>query len=289
LCVQAGLVVNLEHRDFISKKGEKMKARMCVVMLILGCLIAVSVCASRKSTKEKAVVPVGKTDSAGQAEKQKVVLLKTELDKVSYVIGVQLGQNFKNQEIEVKIEPMMQGLKDAMADKKLALSEDEMQKIFMGFRQRMMAKQRELQKKQQELQKVEAAKNLAAGKVFLAANGTKKGVKVLPSGLQYKVIKKGTGRTPTADDKVKTHYRGTLINGAEFDSSYKRNQPVEFPVKGVIKGWTEALQLMKEGGKWELYIPANLAYGERARPSIPANSTLIFEIELLEVLEVLKK
>ncbi|GAG37120.1 unnamed protein product, partial [marine sediment metagenome] len=198
-----------------------------------------------------------------------------------YAIGVQLGQSFKTQEIEIKVEPMMQGLKDSMAGRKLVLGQDEMQKVMMSFQQRMMAKQ-------QERQRLEAAKNLAAGKAFFAANGTKKGVKVLPSGLQYKIIRKGTGKTPTADDKVKTHYRGTLIDGTEFDSSYKRNQPAEFPVKGVIKGWTEALQLMKEGAKWELYIPANLAYGERARQSIPANSTLIFEIELLEVLDAPK-
>ncbi len=261
-----------------------MKTRTCVVMLILGCLIAVSVYAAKKSTKEKTMVPTGKTDSAGQAGKQKPVSLKTEMDKVSYAIGVQLGQSFKQQEIEISIEPLMRGLRDSMAGKKLALAQDEMQKVMMSFQQRMMAKQ-------MERQKVEAAKNLAAGKAFLAANGTKKGVKVLPSGLQYKVIKKGTGKTPTANDKVKTHYRGTFIDGTEFDSSYKSNQPVEFPVKGVIKGWTEALQLMKEGAKWELYIPANLAYGEqgkrgiRGKQGIPANSTLIFEIELLEVLE----
>lgn len=262
-----------------------MKTRICVVMLVLGCLIAMSVYAAKKSPKEKTAVPPGKTDSAGQAGKQEAVLLKTEMDKVSYAIGVQLGQSFKTQEIEIKIEPMMQGLKDSMAGKKLALTQDEMQKVMMSFQQRVMAKQRELRKKEQEGRKVEGAKNLAAGKAFLEANGTKKGVKVLPSGLQYKIIRKGTGKTPTADDKVKTRYRGTLINGTEFDSSYKRNQPAEFSVKGVIKGWTEALQLMKEGGKWELYIPANLAYGERARQNIPANSTLIFEIELLEVVE----
>ena len=251
---------------------------MCVAMLILGCLVAVSVYAARKSPKEKTAVPAGKTDSAGQAEKQKAVLLKTEMDKVSYAIGVQLGQNFKTHGIEISIELMMRGLKDAMAGKKLALGQDEMQKVMMSFQQRMMAKQR-------ERQKVEAAKNLAVGKAFLAANGTKDGVRVLPSGLQYKVIKKGTGKTPTANDKVKTHYRGTLIDGTEFQNSYKLNQPAEFSVTGVIKGWTEALQLMKEGGKWELYIPANLAYGERGRQSIPPNSTLIFEIELLEVLK----
>ncbi|MBA7616398.1 Outer membrane protein MIP [subsurface metagenome] len=258
-----------------------MKTRTCVVMLILGCLVAVSVYAAKKSPKKEIAVPAGKMGIAEQAKKQKAVLLKTELDKISYTIGVQLGQNFKKQEIEISIEPMMQGLKDATAGKKLALSQDEMQKVMMAFQQRMMAKQR----KQQERQKLEGAKNLAAGKAFLEANGAKKGVKMLPSGLQYRVIKKGTGKTPTAADRVKTHYRGTLIDGTEFDSSYKRNKPAEFPVNQVIKGWTEALQLMKEGGKWELYIPANLAYGEPARPNIPANSTLIFEIELLEVVK----
>jgi len=251
---------------------------MCVVMLVLGCLVAMSVYAAKKSPEKETAVPAGKTDSAEQAEKQKAVLLKTEMDKVSYAIGVQLGQSFKTQEIEIKIESLMRGLKDSMAGKKLALGEDEMQQVLMSFQQRMMAKQR-------ERQRLEAAKNLAVGKVYLEANKTKEGVKVLPSGLQYKVIRKGTGKSPTADDKVKTNYRGTLIDGTEFDSSYKRNQPAEFFVKGVIKGWTEALQLMKEGGKWELYIPANLAYGERARQSIPANSTLIFEIELLEVVK----
>jgi FKBP-type peptidyl-prolyl cis-trans isomerase FklB len=225
---------------------------MCVVMLILGCLIAVSVYAAKKSPKKETAVPPGGTTLAPQDPNQKASSLKTEMDKVSYAIGVQLGQSFKKQEIDIKVEPR--------------------------FQQRMMAKQK-------ERQKLEGAKNLAIGKAFLKANGTKEGVKVLPSGLQYKIIKKGTGKTPTAADKVKTHYRGTLIDGTEFDSSYKRNQPVEFPVNQVIKGWTEALQLMKEGGKWELYIPANLAYGEQGRPSIPANSTLIFEIELLEVLK----
>jgi len=153
-----------------------------------------------------------------------------------------------------------------------------MKQVYTAWQQKMRAKMAAKQAK-------EAAENLAAGTAFLEANKAKEGVKVLPSGLQYKVVKEGTGNTPTADDKVKTHYRGTLIDGTEFDSSYKRNQPAEFGVTKVIKGWTEALQLMKVGGKWELYIPANLAYGQRGRPSIPANSTLIFEIELLEIVK----
>jgi FKBP-type peptidyl-prolyl cis-trans isomerase FklB len=242
--------------------------------------VAVSVYAAKKKA-----VPAVKTGTAKQAPKEKVAALKTELDKVSYAIGVQLGQNFQKQEIEINIGPMMRGLSDSMAGRKLVLGQEEMQKVMMAFQKRMMEKMA----KQRESQKAEGIKNLAKGLAFLEANKTKKGVKVLPSGLQYKIIKKGTGKIPTVADRVRTHYRGRLINGTVFDSSYESNQPAEFPVRGVIKGWTEALQLMKEGGKWELYIPANLAYGERARSKIPANSALIFEIELLEVIGIIKK
>ncbi|MHC4173302.1 MAG: FKBP-type peptidyl-prolyl cis-trans isomerase [Planctomycetota bacterium] len=247
-----------------------MKTRIHIVMLVLGCLLAVSVYAAKKGSKEEGSI----SHPTGDAVTQKAVLLKTELDKVSYAIGVQLGQGFNKQGIEIKIESLMWGIKDAMAGKELVLSQDEIRQVLTSFRQRMTAQQAQ-----------QAAKNLAEGVAFLEANRAKESVKVLPSGLQYKIIREGTGKTPTVDDKVKTHYRGTLINGTEFDNSYKRNKPAEFPVKGVIKGWTEALQLMKEGGKWELYIPSNLAYGERGRPGLPANSTLIFEIELLEVVK----
>ncbi len=265
-----------------------MKTRICIVMLALGCLVVMSACAAQRGSGEKAdasasaeaAAPEAAAPEATAAEAAaaKATELKTELDKVSYVIGTQIAQNFKKQDIEINIESLISGLKDVMAGKELALGEDERQQVMTSFRKRMMAKQA-AQKAEQ------AAKNLAEGQAFLDANKTKEGVQVLPSGLQYKVITEGTGQTPTADDKVKTHYRGTLINGTEFDSSYKRNKPAEFAVTGVIKGWTEALQLMKEGSKWELYIPANLAYGERARPNIPSNSTLIFEIELLEVVK----
>lgn len=242
-----------------------MKTRIYIVMLALGFLVVMSVYAAQRGSKEE----VGVSHSAGEATTDKAVLLKTELDKVSYVIGTQIAQNFKKQDIEINIESLIWGLKDALAGRKLALSQDERQQVMTNFQRRIIAKQ--------------AAKNLAAGMAFLERNKAKEGVQVLPSGLQYKVIKEGTGKIPTAEDRVKTHYRGTLINGTEFDSSYKRNKPAEFPVKGVIMGWTEALQLMKEGSKWQLYIPPNLAYGERGRPGIPPNSTLIFEVELLEV------
>jgi FKBP-type peptidyl-prolyl cis-trans isomerase FklB len=248
-----------------------VKTRNYIVMLVLSFLIVISAYAA---VEEGAKEP----QAAGQAAIPKAETLKTEVEKVSYIIGTQIAGNFKAGEIEVNLDSLMLGLKDALEGKQLALSQEEMKLVYGRFQQQMRAKQA-------AKQAAEAAKNLAAGTAFLEANKAKEGVKVLPSGLQYKVIKEGTGNTPTADDKVKTHYRGTLIDGTEFDSSYKRNQPAEFPVKGVIKGWTEALQLMKVGGKWELYIPANLAYGQRGRPSIPANSTLIFEIELLEIVK----
>lgn len=247
-----------------------MKIRTHVVMLVLGCLLVMSVYATQKGAKEELAV----SPSAGQATTPKAVLLKTEMDKISYVMGAQVGQSLKSQGIEINIESLMWGIKDAMAGKKLALSQDEIKQVMTSFQQRLAAKRA-----------AQAAKSLAEGTAFLEANKAKEGVKLLPSGLQYKVIKEGTGKTPAPDDKVKTHYRGTFTDGKEFDNSYKRNQPAEFPVKGVIKGWTEALQLMKEGCKWELYIPANLAYGEKGRRGIPPNSTLIFEMELLEVVK----
>jgi len=254
-----------------------MKKQICIVMFFLSCLLAITVNAAGENAKqkEKSEETVVSTKQDNEPREN---LLKTEMDKVSYAIGIQMGQNFKKQGIEIRVEPLMQGLRDVMKDKELILSQDEMQQVMMSFQKRMQAEQ-------QERQKAEGSINLAEGNSFLEKNKKNKGVKELPSGLQYKIIKKGTGKTPTANSKVKTHYRGTLIDGAEFDSSYKRNAPAEFPVGGVIKGWTEALQLMKEGAKWELYIPANLAYGERGRPSIPANSTLIFEIELLEIVK----
>jgi FKBP-type peptidyl-prolyl cis-trans isomerase FklB len=243
-------------------------------MLVLIFLTVMLVNAAEENAKKD----VNEPQITPDVNAPKVEIFKTELEKVSYIIGTQIARNFMAQEVEVNLDSLMMGLKDALDGKELALSQDEMKQVYARFQQQM-------KEKQAAKRAEEAAKNLAAGTAYLEANKVKEGVKVLPSGLQYKVITEGTGNTPTADDKVRTNYRGTLIDGTEFDSSYKRNKPAEFAVKGVIKGWTEALQLMKEGGKWELYIPANLAYGERGRPGIPANSTLIFEIELLEILK----
>jgi FKBP-type peptidyl-prolyl cis-trans isomerase FklB len=203
--------------------------------------------------------------------------LKTDQDKISYMVGYQIGSNFKRDGLDVDTNMMLVGMKEALAGTKSTLTPEESQKLMQNL-------QKNLQEKAEAKRKSEGDKNAAEGKKFLADNAKKSGVKTLPSGLQYKVIKDGKGDSPKATDTVSTNYKGTLINGTEFDSSYKRGQPAKFPVNGVIKGWTEALQLMKPGAKWQLFVPSDLAYGDRgAGELIGPNATLVFEVELLAV------
>lgn len=203
--------------------------------------------------------------------------LKSDKEKLSYSIGMDIGEKLKQQSIDVDTELLARGLKDRYGGGKTILTEDEARQAFTEFQKQQMAKQA-------EAMRILSEKNKADGEKFLAENAKKEGVKALPSGLQYKEITPGKGKSPKATDNVTTNYRGTLIDGTEFDSSYKRGQPATFPVSGVIPGWTEALQLMKEGGKWQLFVPPNLAYGERgAGREIGPNATLIFEVELISV------
>jgi FKBP-type peptidyl-prolyl cis-trans isomerase FklB len=203
--------------------------------------------------------------------------LKGDKEKLSYSIGMDIGGNLKRGSVEVDPDLLAKGLKDSYGGGKTILTEDQARQAIADFQKTQMAKQAETMKKLSE-------KNKADGEKFLAENGKKEGVKTLPSGLQYKEIRPGTGKSPKTTDTVTTHYKGTLIDGTEFDSSYKRGEPVSFPVSGVIPGWTEALQLMKEGAKWQLFVPSNLAYGERgAGREIGPNATLIFEVELISV------
>lgn len=216
--------------------------------------------------------------SGSAAAPDKEVSLNTEIEKISYVVGMEMSQNFIKNNYGLDFDLVILGIREVVAGKELAVDANEAKKLRAAFVQKMRQR-RATERKEQ------AAKSLAEGKAFLEENKTREGVQVLPSGLQYKVITQGSGEKPALNDKVKTHYRGTLLDGTEFESSYKRNKPVEFAVGGVIKGWTEALLLMETGSKWQLFIPANLAYGERGRPNIPPNSVLIFEIELLEVIK----
>jgi len=202
--------------------------------------------------------------------------LKDAKIRASYAIGADIARSLKNQPIELDPKALAQGLTDTLAGKG-AMNDAEMQAAMTELRMQLM-------EKMQAKQKSEGAANLKAGQDFLAANGKKEGVKTTASGLQYKVVKSGSGKTPTAKDTVKVHYHGTLIDGSVFDSSVERGEPISFPVNGVIAGWTEALQLMKEGDKWQLTIPSELAYGEDSpSPKIGANSVLQFDVELLAV------
>ena len=209
---------------------------------------------------------------------------KTEKDKADYAVGLNIGENLRRSGMKVDVSMLMRGLNDALSGAKPALSEEELQAAFELVQKDIAARESETAKLQAEKGKQMGDKNKTEGAAFHAENKKKEGVVTLPSGLQYKVLKAGKGATPKLTDTVTTHYKGTLLDGSTFDSSYDRGQPATFPVAGVISGWTEALQKMKVGDKWQLFIPGNLAYGERgAGGKIGPNATLVFEIELLGV------
>ena len=201
--------------------------------------------------------------------------LKGDREKISYSIGMGIGGDLRRGSFELDPDLLAKGLKDGYVGGKTLLTEDQVRETLTAFQKTLMEKQAEAMKKRAE-------KNKADGETFLAENAKKEGVKTLPSGLQYKEIKPGTGKSPKATDNVTVHYRGTLIDGTEFDSSYKRGEPATVELPDMIPGWIEALPLMKEGAKWQLFVPSMLAYGERSRgPLIGPNTTLIFEIELI--------
>ena len=210
------------------------------------------------------------------SDNQQAPKLETAIDSVSYSIGVDIGKNMKTQELDINDKAMFAGWSAAFNGDTLQLTEEDMLATLNNFRKVM-------QEKVQQRAKAQAEENLTKGNTFLAENAKKEGVVTLESGLQYKVIEEGSGETPTEKSKVTVHYRGTLLNGEEFDSSFKRGQPYTTPVTNVIKGWTEALQLMPVGSKWELYVPSNLAYGNSPRGPGGPNSALVFEVELIGI------
>jgi FKBP-type peptidyl-prolyl cis-trans isomerase FklB len=210
-----------------------------------------------------------------QAEETNI--FKSDKEKVGYAVGVNLGMNWKRQEIDLDLEQLLRGLKDSTSGGKTLLSEQEVREVLNKFQQEMMAKQ-------QEKRRLEGEKNKKQGEEFLAANKAKPGIVTLTNGLQYKVIAEGTGDIPKPEDTVTVNYRGTFIDGNEFDSSAKAGRPYTTRVAGgVIRGWTEALTRMKVGAKWQLFIPPDLAYGETGRGNIPPNTTLLFDVELVSI------
>jgi FKBP-type peptidyl-prolyl cis-trans isomerase FklB len=221
--------------------------------------------------------PATKPGQAAAAKKPDTFELKTDKDKASYAIGMNIGQNLRKQGEVIDATVVQRGMKDALAGNKTLMTEDEAKAALMTL-------QASMRKKQEEQVQQMAETNKKDGDAFLAENKTKAGVVTLPSGLQYKVLSEGTGPKPTAADSVVCNYKGTLLDGTEFDSSAKHGGPATFPVSGVIKGWTEALQLMPVGSKWQLFVPSDLAYGQRgAGGGIAPNSTLIFEVELVSI------
>ena len=228
---------------------------------------------------QKTTIPksTAKPGTSGAAKTQTPLALKTQRDKFSYALGMNLGTNLHKQSVPVDPNIMARGLKDALAGGKTLLTEEE-------ARAAVTAVQNDMREKQQAKMQQAGDANKKEGEAFLTDNKSKEGVVALPSGLQYKVLKEGDGPKPTATDSVVCNYRGTRINGTEFDSSSKHGGPATFPVNGVIKGWTEALQLMPVGSKWQLFVPADLAYGDRgAGGDIGPNATLIFEVELVSI------
>lgn len=210
-------------------------------------------------------------------EKEKKVELNDLKSKFSYSYGLNLGQNFKLQEMDVDLDVFRKGIEDGLSGAEPMLTAEEIEQIKQEVQEEVTAKAK-------ARAEAKAAKNKEEGDAFLAENAKKEGVVTTDSGLQYKVIEEGTGPSPSVVDKVTVHYKGTLVDGTEFDSSERRGMPATFPVGGVIPGWTEALQLMKEGAKWQLFVPSALAYGERgAAPVIEPNSVLVFDVELVKV------
>jgi FKBP-type peptidyl-prolyl cis-trans isomerase FklB len=266
-------------------KSFTLAVHILAAVMLLGNGLAQDTPAPTTPKAPSSTAPAGKAQTAGTkrpatgagAKSAAPLTLKTSKDKFSYALGMKMGANLHKQAVPVDPNILARGLKDGLTGGKTLLTEEQAQAAIVEV-------QNDLRKKQQEKMQVEGSANKKEGDAFLAANKGKEGVVALPSGLQYKILKAGTGPKPTASDSVVCNYRGTLISGTEFDSSYKRGQPATFPVTGVIKGWTEALQLMPVGSKWQLFIPPDLAYGERGpSPEIGSNSTLVFEVELLSI------
>lgn len=263
--------------------------RITLLLLIAASVLPNSVAQQPPAQTQPATPPKSQTPPAATPKSQPgaatkrapakaaPLTLKTQKDKASYALGMNFGTGLRKQSIDIDPAILARGLRDSFSNGKTLLTEDEAKAVLTQL-------QSDVRKKQQELALQLGEANKKQGLEFLEANKTKDGVVTLPSGLQYKVLQEGTGPKPAPTDTVVCNYRGTLLDSTEFDNSYKRGQPVTFPLTGVIKGWTEALQLMPVGSKWQLFIPSELAYGERGRGGqIGPNATLIFEVELLSI------
>lgn len=259
-----------------------MQKSLCITVFVtLACVVASGFAQQTSPSKPPAATPPktqqGTTAKRVPAVRPAPLVLKTPKDKASYAMGMNFGTGLRKQSIDIDPAILARGLRDAFSNSKTLLTEDEARAVLTQL-------QSDMRKKQQDLAQVAGEANRKQGATFLETNKSNAGVVTLPSGLQYKVLQEGAGSKPAVTDTVVCNYRGTLLDGTEFDSSYKRGQPATFPVNGVIKGWTEALQLMPVGSKWQLFIPADLAYGNTgAGGQIGPGATLIFEVELISI------
>jgi len=247
-------------------------------MALLACLFALTACGNQ-SDADNASSDAGASygSDSGAASTDKAGDFENEKARRSYALGMDIGNSLKELPVDIQVDELSEGVSDVVSGKETRLSQDELDSVMQSF-------VKEMEAAQQQKASEQAQNNLEKGQKFLAENKDKEGVETTDSGLQYKVLEEGDGQTPTAEDSVTVHYTGKLIDGTVFDSSRERGEPVTFPVDAVIPGWTEALQLMKQGAKYELYIPAELAYGERgAGAQIGPNETLIFDVELIKV------
>jgi FKBP-type peptidyl-prolyl cis-trans isomerase FklB len=253
------------------------KTAMVAIDVLAACVLALGIAGVTPAQQSTTTTPSGTAAKKSTATKSAAgAALTTDKQKQSYALGMNIARGLTRQKLDVDPAIVSRGLRDTMSGGKTLLTDAEAQAALTQLQAAAQANQ------DAEMKKMGDA-NMKEGQEFLAANKAKDGVVTLPSGLQYKILTAGTGPKPAVTDTVVCNYRGTFINGTEFDSSYKRNQPATFPLNGVIKGWTEALQLMPVGSKWQLVIPSDLAYGPSGRGPIPPNATLIFEVELLSI------
>lgn len=261
----------------------KLSRTLTLTVAAASCALVLAACnppgkgaAGTKADAEAAA----KADATG-----KIPGLATEKEQVSYTIGMEMAKSLKPIKDEVDLKTLNRAMEDVINDKKLLMTDEQVAKVMQAFSQKMQAKQQEEMAKKQAEMAAQGKKNIELEKAFLAANGKKPGVVTTASGLQYQVITPGAGPKPKMEDHVSVNYAGTLLDGTEFDSSYKRNEPAQFVLKRVVPGWSEALQLMPVGSKYKLWIPSKLGYGETGTPGgpIPPNSTLVFDLELLKI------
>jgi FKBP-type peptidyl-prolyl cis-trans isomerase FkpA len=261
----------------------KLSRPLTLTLAAASCALVLAACnPPQKGAAGTDAETAAKTDADG-----KIPGLATDKEQVSYVIGMDIGKSLKPMKDEVDMATLKRALDDVINDKKLLLNDEQVAKIMQAFSEKMQAKQKEEMAKKQAQMEAQGKKNVELEKAFLAANGKKPGVVTTASGLQYQVITLGTGPKPKMDDRVSVNYAGSLLDGTEFDSSYKRNEPAQFALGQVVPGWTDGLQLMPVGSKYKLWIPSKLGYGETGTPGgpIPPNSTLVFELELLKIVK----